>query len=146
MKGVLTPDIDDGVFRHSLFRGKESSYSRLAVYPIEKILEIFRHELPRPPEKYLVGFLVINVGALKKLGREYRTKEIKNGVDLKVIPVPLPAMGKHVQNDAHAETRPNISDGLAREIAQKLTGNFTRVSGEEKADEHGTAAQPPAGS
>lgn len=132
VKGLLTTDIQEGEIRRDLFKGRESSYSRLAVYTIEKILDIFRTELPRPPEKLLVGYCILNVGQMKRLGAAFKNRDVPEGISVKVVPVPLPACPPHPQNDSHAETRPNITLGLSAQFAKeggKQRVDFSRPSG-----------------
>jgi hypothetical protein len=125
VKGILFTDIQKGKIRPSLLEGEESSYSRLAIYSLKKILRIFRRDLPQPPEKLLVGYLIFNVGKMKDVARAFRSKEVKSGYLLKVEPVPISGL---FGNRAHAETRPNVTLGLAKALLRDAMKKDCRFS------------------
>lgn len=116
VKGVLSTDVQDGVVNPSLFAGKESSYSRLEVYSLKKILRVFRRELPDPPKKLLAGYLVLNVAQMKAVAKGYTHKGKEDGYIIGVYPDPLPGF---LGNKAHAVTKPKITDGLAKRISKQ---------------------------
>lgn len=93
----------------SLFRGPETSVSRLKVLDLKALFEIFRRDLERnPPTLLMAG--EINVGVLQDLGQSYKDKPTKISVE----EVPLP------NNPAHAEIPQKLSRGLANTINQHL--------------------------
>jgi hypothetical protein len=115
VKGLVseTYDSEAQLLSPSLFKGKGSSYSRLCVYSIEKIINIFLSQLHKPPQKFLKGYAILNVGRIRSVAREYKNPETKLTVELEVIPVPVP------DNDAHAETHPKVPATLAIKIAEQ---------------------------
>src|SRR5664280_112832 len=125
VKGVLFTDIQKDKIRPSLLSGEGSSYSRLAIYSLRKILRIFRRDLPQPPGKLLVGYLIFNVGKMKEVAIGFRSKEVRNGFLLKVLPVPISGL---FGNRAHAETRPKVTDGLAKALLRDAVKEDRRFS------------------
>jgi hypothetical protein len=93
----------------SLFRGPDTSVSRLAVIPLADHWDLFRRHVERPPERLLEVIGEINVGTLQKIGRDYETP-----VELTVEPQP------EDWNPAHAEIPQKVSRGLATQIVRAL--------------------------
>lgn len=88
----------------SLFRGANISVSRLAILPLDEILQIFKTELICP----VLFAGEINVGALKDIGKSNSTK-----ITVEEDPIP--------NNLAHAEIPENLtSKKLARDISRAL--------------------------
>jgi hypothetical protein len=98
-------------YSSDLFRGSETSVSRLSVLSIDKLFAIFHRELDSPPaNRLVVAAGEINVGRLQEIGREFRS----NPTDLTVEEDPTET------NPAHAVIPQKISKGLAREIIRSL--------------------------
>ena len=94
----------------SLFKGEETSISRLAVVPIEETWPLFRKRVEKPPARTLDRIGTMNVGQLNKIGRNYKNAP----KDLTVEPDPLPGY------PSHAIIPQKISRGLANEIIKHI--------------------------
>jgi hypothetical protein len=130
VKCVLSPHIVDGEVSHSLFRGKGSSYSRLKIYPLKKILRVFWRDLHNPPKDLMTGYMVLNVGRIRAIGAAHKSKDKKDGIAIRVIPVPL--LKYFRRNKAHAETHPKISDSLAKKIKDYAKVSFVKLEARDK--------------
>jgi hypothetical protein len=109
VRAVCSDKWDGKRMSPSLFEGKGTSVSRLAVIRLEDHFDLFTQYVQKPPERVLNFIAEINVGVLIKLGVEYIPRH-----DLTVEPVPLP------WNPAHAEIPQKISRGLANKILAVL--------------------------
>lgn len=94
----------------SLFKGENTSVSRLALIPLADHWEMFRRHVERPPQRELKRLGEINVGVLAELGASHNPP-----VHLTVEEKPEP------WNPAHAEIPQRITRGLANRIVAALT-------------------------
>jgi hypothetical protein len=92
-----------------LFKGTNTSVSRLAIIALADHWDLFRNNVQKPPERMLELIGEINVGKLQEIGRTHEKR-----VELHVEPDPLD------WNPAHAIIPQNISRGLANRIVQAL--------------------------
>ena len=99
----------------SLFKGQNTSVSRLAITSLEDHWEVFRLTVEKPPTRRLEFITQINVGALQQIGLGYQTP-----TTLTVEPKP------EEKNPAHAEIPENITKGLSRKIVSAVTRHFPR--------------------
>ncbi len=95
----------------SLFKGANTSVSRLAVTPLVQTWDLFRARVEKPPEHRLEKVGAINVGDLQLIGKRFTL----NPTELTVVPDPLDGY------DAHALIPEKISRGLANQILKGLT-------------------------
>jgi hypothetical protein len=109
VRAICTDKWDGHRFSPSLFRGTNTSVSRLAVIPLDQHWEIFRC-VECPPQRKLELIGQINVGRLQKLGENYVPS-----ARLTVEPKP------EESNPAHAEIPQKISEGLSKKIIAALT-------------------------
>lgn len=93
----------------SLFVGKETSVSRLAITSLEDHWDLFRRHVQRPPERMLEMLGEIGVGKLQAIGHAHEPRN-----ELTVEPKP------EDWNPAHAEIPQKISRGLANKILFEL--------------------------
>ncbi|MEX2382022.1 MAG: hypothetical protein WD490_06540 [Opitutales bacterium] len=93
----------------SLFKGTNTSVSRLAITPLEDTWALFRQRIARPPKRALVGIGEINVGRLCDLGVDHEPS-----VSLTVEPDPQDAY------PSHAVIPQNITRRLANKIVKAL--------------------------
>jgi len=116
VKGLLDETYDpvSRIALPKLFKGKESSYSRLRELDLHAIWVIFLKELHHPdrePPKNLIGYAILNVGKMRRIAREYRNPETKENVKLEMLPMPTDT------NRAHAVTVPSVPSTLAQVIS-----------------------------
>lgn len=109
VKAVCTDKWDGERLSPSLFKGENTSVSRLAIIPLEDHWDLFRQKLQRPPQRLLKMIVEINVGRLQEIGRREKTP-----VELTVEPRP------EEWNPAHAEIPQRITRGLANKILPEL--------------------------
>lgn len=111
VRAICTDKIDEGVLSPSLFKGENTSVSRLALIPLEDHWAMFRSHVQRPPERLLEMIGEINIGKLQEIGNSH----LERPTALTVEPKP------EDWNPAHAEIPQNITRGLAIKIVSKLT-------------------------
>jgi hypothetical protein len=111
VRAICTDKIDEGVLSPSLFKGFNTSVSRLALIPLEDHWGMFRSHVQKPPERLLSMIGEINIGRLQEVGSSYQERP----TTLTVEPKP------EDWNPAHAEIPENISRGLANKIIRALT-------------------------
>jgi hypothetical protein len=109
VKAVCTDKWDGERLAPSLFKGENTSVSRLAITPLDDHWDLFRQHVQKPPQRLLKMIVEINVGRLQEIGR----KE-KEPVELTVEPRP------EEWNPAHAEIPQRITRGLANKILPEL--------------------------
>jgi hypothetical protein len=103
-------DPETGELSPSLFKGTETSLSRLAITPLEHTWDLFRRHVEKPPARKLDRIGTINVGRLCEIGEAY-----KNGpTNLTVEPDPKEGYG------SHAIIPQKITRGLANQILKDL--------------------------
>jgi len=108
---AICTDKWDGIrLSPSLFKGANTSVSRLVLISLEDHWDLFRRHLEKPPERKLERIGQINVGRLQEIGRTY-----KDPVSITVEPDPVQ------WNPAHAIIPQNITRGLANKICDALT-------------------------
>jgi len=110
VRAVCTDKWDGERLSPSLFTGRGTSVSRLAIVPLGDHWEMFRNHVERPPQRLLERIAEINVSTLQQIGAAY-----KDPIELTVEPKP------EDWNPAHAEIPQNITRGLANQILPKLT-------------------------
>ena len=93
----------------SLFKGKNTSVSRLAIIPLDGHWDMFAKRVAKPPERKLELIGEINVGKLQELGKSHHQP-----VELTVESRP------ESWNPAHAEVPQKITKGLANKILPEL--------------------------
>ncbi|MEZ5305070.1 MAG: hypothetical protein R3F11_31170 [Verrucomicrobiales bacterium] len=103
-------DPETGLLSPSLFKGQNTSVSRLAVTPLDETWRVFRSEVEKPPERTLARIGTINVGRLAEVGRSFAD----NPTALTVEPDPLEGY------PSHAIIPQKISRGLANQILREL--------------------------
>jgi hypothetical protein len=99
----------------SLFKGPNTSVSRLAVIPLAGQWRKLAETVQKLPGRRLEKIGVIGVGALRKIGADYRTNDKPTPVRIHVIADPVPT------NPAHALVTEKLSDGLSNAINRALT-------------------------
>ena len=109
VRAICTDKWDGQRAAPSLFKGENTSVSRLAVIPLADHWDLFRKHVENPPERRLEFIGEINVGQLQKIGRGYG-----DPTELTVEPKP------EDWNPAHAEIPQKISRGLANQIVRAL--------------------------
>jgi len=93
-----------------LFKGENTSVSRLVVLPIQEIVRIFKADFDGRATGPLDATGEINVGELKRIAAAHEFAPKK----LTVKPMPT------ADNPAHAEIPEKISTGLSKAIIKKL--------------------------
>ena len=110
-------DPEENRFSARLFKGPESSLSRLAIWTKRQIIDGFVDQVHRPPHRSLMGIGNARVGELKRICREYPDKPTK----ISVIEDPLDGtQSGGIINPAHAVIPQKLSEGLARHLPQKI--------------------------
>jgi hypothetical protein len=109
-RAICTDKWDGQRAAPSLFKGENTSVSRLALISLADHWDLFRKHVEKPPERRLERIGEINVSALQRIGRDYQIP-----VELTVEPKP------EDWNHAHAEIPQKITRGLATEIVRALT-------------------------
>ena len=110
VRAICTDKWDGIRLSPSLFKGANTSVSRLVLISLEDHWDLFRRHLEKPPERKLERIGQINVGRLQEIGRTY-----KDPVSITVEPDPVQ------WNSAHAIIPQNITRGLANKICDALT-------------------------
>lgn len=93
---------------HRVYRGKNVSVSRLAVYSRTKIFAIFHRDFDKPNKSRVVAAAEISCAAIKSVSAAHFKKH-KIKTDPKRV-----RRNSLAGNDAHAEIEGNINDGLAK--------------------------------
>src|SRR2546427_13284295 len=83
VRAICTDKWDGTRLAPSLFTGKNTSVSRLAVIPLSEHWDMLRKHLETPPERRLELIGEINVGDLQEIGRGYQQP-----IELTVEPKP----------------------------------------------------------
>ena len=100
-----------GEMSASLFKGENTSVSRLALCPLNETWDLFHRQVEKPPERTLRRIGTMNVGRLQQIGQGFPA----NPTALTVEPDPLPDFR------SHAVIPEKISRGLANAIIRELT-------------------------
>jgi len=103
-------DPDTGEISPSLFKGENTSVSRLALTPLPETWPLFRRRVEKPPERTLERIGTMNVGRLHEIGISYQASPR----ELTVEPDPQP------NYPSHAVIPQKISRGLANELIRYL--------------------------
>ena len=111
VRAICTDKMNDGAISPSLFNGRNTSVSRLAILPLADHWDIFRHHVQKPPERLLEMIGEIQIAHLQKIGMDHPERPTQ----LTVEPKP------EDWNRAHAEIPENITRGLATKIVKALT-------------------------
>ena len=99
----------------SLFKGPNTSVSRLAIIPLALQWRKLAATVQKLPGRRLERLAEIGVGRLEDLGRSYVANGTPMPITLTVIADPVPT------NEAHAIIPENITAGLGNVIRQALT-------------------------
>jgi hypothetical protein len=110
-------DAKEERFHSSLFKGPESSLSRLAVWSKKQIINGFIDQLHKPPKHFLMGVGSATVSRLKQICIEYKDKP--TAIDVIEDPLDGTQKGCHV-NPSHAIIPQRLSPGLAKDIPKKI--------------------------
>lgn len=105
VRAICTEAFDNERLSPSLFKGENTSVSRLALIPLEEHWEMFRKHVAKPPQRMLLMIGEINVGRLQELGK---THDPPNALTVEPRP--------EGWNPAHAEIPQKITRGLANRI------------------------------
>jgi hypothetical protein len=98
----------------SLFKGPNTSVSRLLVIPLVDQWRKLAATVQKLPGRRLEKIGVIGVGTLRAIGQNYRANDKPAPVDIHVIAEPVPS------NAAHALIKGKLSDGLCNTINRAL--------------------------
>lgn len=98
----------------SLFKGPDTSVSRLAVIPLSGQWRKLAATVQKLPGRRLEKIGVIGVGLLRTIGQNYRANDKPASVDIHVIADPVSS------NLAHALIQEKLSDGLCNSINRAL--------------------------
>lgn len=107
-------DRSNGRVSPSLFKGPNTSVSRLAVIPLPQQWRKLAATVQKLPGRKLERLGEIGVGTLEDLGRNYVANGAPTSVALSVVADPVPS------NEAHAIIPENISAGLGSAICRAL--------------------------
>jgi len=107
-------DRSNGRVSPSLFKGPNTSVSRLAVIPLSLQWRKLAATVQKLPGRKLEQLGEIGVGPLEDLGLNYVANGIPMKVALSVVDDPLPT------NEAHAVIPENITAGLGSAICRAL--------------------------
>jgi hypothetical protein len=112
LRAILTAHRDEhkDSWSSSLFKGRETSVSRLSILGLAELFAVFHQELDSPPKRHVIGAGEINIGRLQEIGRSYEHKRTQLSVE----------EDPTVTNPAHALIPQYISRGLAFEIIREL--------------------------
>ena len=72
VRAICTDKWDGIRLSPSLFKGTNTSVSRLVLISLEDHWDLFRRHLEKPPERKLERIGQINVGRLQEIGRTYK--------------------------------------------------------------------------
>lgn len=109
-RAVCSDKWDGERLSSSLFKGSNTSVSRLKIVALEDSWDLFRRKVEKPPERTLKLIGTINVGKLKQTGESYEPAP----KGLSVEPDPLE------DYPSHAIIPEKISRGLANRILETL--------------------------
>lgn len=117
VRAILESDWDEakGEYHSDLFRGENTSVSRLKILPLAKIVAIFRSDFDEHRDGPVLGTGEINVGLLRRMGRDYcdgKGKSLRQPVTVVERPTE--------KNPAHAEVKERFSRGFARQVIRAL--------------------------
>ena len=117
MRGILRAHWDEekGEYTSSLFRGPNTSVSRLRIFPKERIIDIFKADFDAHIDGPVIGTGEIVIADLIKLGKEYKDGKGKPRPQLVTV-IPKPT----ATNDSHAEVVEEFTRGFARKVIVAL--------------------------
>jgi hypothetical protein len=107
-------DRANGRVSPSLFKGPNTSVSRLAVIPLPQQWRKLAATVQQLPGRKLERLGEIGVGTLEDLGLNYVANDTPKKIALSVVADPVPT------NEAHAIIPENISAGLGSAICRAL--------------------------
>ena len=108
-RAICSNHWDGERYSASLFKGQNTSVSRLAITPLDQTWELFKARVENPPTRTLKQIGEINVGKMQEIGKTHPTN-----THLTVVPKPL------ANYQSHAEIPQKISRGLANKIIRNL--------------------------
>ena len=109
-RAICSEKGDEPRISPSLFRGPNTSVSRLSVIPLDETWEVFRRNVEKPPNRKLELIGEINVAHLKELGRSYEPSPMEITVEANPLE----------DYPSHAIVPPKLSRGLATKIVKAL--------------------------
>jgi len=107
-------DPTTGRLSTSLFKGPNTSVSRLAVIPLSDQWRKLAATVQKLPGRRLEKIGVIGVGQLRDIGAKYQANNKPAPVDIHVVAEPV------ASNAAHALIQEKLSDGLSNSINRAL--------------------------
>ncbi len=111
VRAICSNQYDGDRLSPSLFKGTNTSVSRLSLIPLEEHWALFREHVQKPQHQPLLKKIgEINVGVLQEIGRNY----VESPKEITVDPNPLD------WNRAHAVIPQNITRGLANKIIHEI--------------------------
>lgn len=122
IRAIRTSDWDENNNRlsSSLFRGPKTSVSRTIILSLEDLQRIFCKDLHRPPDHRVVQAGEINVGELKKLGKDFKVGGKFEERIISVYPDPIKDHKIYADNPAHALIQEKLPRSLCLKINMKL--------------------------
>jgi len=125
VRAILQADWDEtkSEYQSDVFRGPDTSVSRLKISSLAEILAIFQADFDAYQEGPVLGTGEINVGELKEMGQNYldgKGKPLKQAVTVVEMPTD--------KNPSHAEVKERFSRGFARQVIRAL--KKLRINGE----------------
>jgi len=103
-----------------LFRGPETSVSRLRILSLNKIFQIFCADLHKPPVNRVIKSGEINIGELQNLGLRFTHNGKPDARTITVKEDPIINHDTYTDNPAHAVILEKLPSSLAHTIANKL--------------------------
>lgn len=120
VRAIRSSDWDEGKARWSsdLFRGPDTSVSRLAILPLPEIFRIFFADLHHPPLHRVLKVGEINIGNLQQIGQAH----VKNRpISITVVADPVHGDKRYTDNPAHALVKQKLPRLLALAIITKCS-------------------------
>ena len=108
-RAICSNHWDGERYSASLFKGHNTSVSRLVITPLDQTWELFKARVEKPPTRTLEQIGEINVGKMQEIGKDHITN-----THLTVVPKPL------TNYESHAEIPQKITRGLANKIIKNL--------------------------
>lgn len=113
-------DAEHNRWSSNLFRGPNTSVSRLTILDLDKLFKIFCKDLHKPPVHRVIKCSEINVGVLQDLGKQFCVGKKSQPVTITVEEVPIKNDPVLTDNPAHAEIPQKLPRTLAFEIIKSL--------------------------
>lgn len=122
VRAIRSSDWDEKHNRWSsnLFKGPNTSVSRLTILPLNSIFKIFFFELHKPPVHKVIKAGEIRIEKLKKLGNNFVVNGKPQITTITVEADPIIGQSGIPDNPAHAEIPQKLPRSLALEIIKQL--------------------------